>query len=53
MATRKRKLIKVTLVLSVAPGVTKAQAKREVRTRVNEECCYILDNEDVRVRKAS
>ena len=49
----KRKLISVTVTLSVDPGVTKAQALRELRTRVNESCCYSLDEEQVRVRKAS
>lgn len=51
--SKHRKLITVTVTLSVKPGVTKAEAKRELRTRVNEECCYSLDTEDVRVRKVA
>lgn len=47
----KRKLIEVTVTLSVEESVTKAEASREVRTRVNEGCCYVLDQEQVRVRK--
>lgn len=50
--TTKRRTITATVVLSVAPGVTKAQALRELRTRCNEGCCYSLDEEAVRVRKA-
>lgn len=49
----KRRLITVTVTLSLAPGVTKAQAKRELRTRNNEASCYALDQEDVRVRKVA
>lgn len=48
-----RKLIEVTVVLSVKEGTTKREALRELRTRVNESCCYSLEPEDVRVRKAS
>lgn len=48
----KRKMIEVKVMLSVKPGVTKSEALRELRTRVNEGCCYMLDEEDVRVRKA-
>lgn len=51
----KRRYIKVTLTVSVAPGITKAVALKEIRTRVNEECCYHgwIETSDVRVRKAS
>jgi hypothetical protein len=51
MPNRPRRQIAVLVVLSCAPGVTKAQAIREVRSRVNEACCYDLDEEDVRVRR--
>lgn len=49
----KRKLVTVSVTLSVLPGVSKRAAAREVRTRVNEGCCYIYDATEVRVRKVS
>lgn len=56
-----RRVIELTVKVSVAPGVTKAMAKRELRTRVNEACVYggfktngeYLEDEDVRVRKVT
>jgi hypothetical protein len=48
-----RRRITVAVVLSVAPGVTKAQALKEVRSRINDQCCYFLDGEDVKVRSAT
>lgn len=47
----KRRYLQVTLKISLAPGVTAAQARREVRSRVNDLCCYSLDESDVRVAK--
>ena len=47
----RRRYVEVTLKLSLAPGVTAAQARREVRTRVNELTCYSLDEPEVRVAK--
>ena len=47
-----RRYVDATVTLSLAPGVTKRQALRELRTRCNELCCYDLDEADVRVRKA-
>lgn len=49
----KRRIVKQLVTLSVAPGVTAAQARRELRTRCNELCGYHyhLDDSDVRVRK--
>lgn len=49
----KRRYIAVTLKLSLAPGVTAAQARREVRTRVNELCGYHshIEDSDVRVSR--
>lgn len=48
----KRKLVKVEVLLSVAPHIPAAEARRELRTRVNELCCYYYEEPDVRVRKA-
>lgn len=56
----RRRFIKVTLTLSVAHDVKKAEAVREVRTRVNEGCDYHekfgsgrwAETSDVRVRSA-
>lgn len=54
----KRKTITVLVTLSYAPKggdygqrITAAMARRELRTRVNDLCCYSLDESDVRVRK--
>lgn len=52
MATKKRKLIRVVVTLSVAPHVSAAEARRELRSRVNDSCCWFYDEEDVRVRQA-
>lgn len=60
--SRKRKTVKVTVTLSVAPHVTAAQARRELRKRVNQKCGYYswfgegnnaqpAKDSDVRVRK--
>lgn len=56
----KRKIVRVMVELSVAPEVTAAEARRELRTRVNNLCCYSYDDPDgywpvgsyVRVRSA-
>ena len=48
----KRKLVRCEVTLSVASHVSAAEARRELRTRVNELCCYSLDEGEVRVRKA-
>ena len=37
---RKRRLIKVEVTLSLAPGVTAAQARKELRSRINDGCEY-------------
>ncbi len=54
----KRKTIKVVVTLSYGAEsgtwsgpVTVAQAKRELRSRVNDLCCYSRDESEVRVRK--
>lgn len=39
MALR-RKTITISVTLSVKAGITKAEAKREVRSLVNDECGY-------------
>lgn len=49
----KRRYLSMTLKVSIAPGVTAAQARREVRTRVNELCGYHshLEDSDVHVAR--
>lgn len=42
----KRRIITAVVELSLAPGVTAAAARRELRTRVNDLCCYSLDDPD-------
>ena len=49
--TARRRRVRVTVELSLAPGVTAAQARRELRTRVNDLCCYSLEEGEVRVAK--
>jgi hypothetical protein len=53
MSRPKRRLMTVEVTLSVKPGVTAAQARRELRTRCNDLACWSADLEegDVRVRK--
>jgi uncharacterized alkaline shock family protein YloU len=52
VAKQKRRLVKVELILSVKPGVTAAEARREARCRINHEVGYYsnLDTPDVHVR---
>jgi len=52
MAARRR-TVQVLVTLSLAPGVTKAEAERELRARVNQSCGYYehIDERDVRVRR--
>lgn len=52
MATKKRRLVKVVVTLSVAPYITAPEARRELRSRVNQGCCWFYDEEDVKVREA-
>lgn len=40
MPQRKRRTVKVEVTLSLAPGVTAAQARKELRSRVNDLCEY-------------
>jgi hypothetical protein len=46
----KRKVITVHVAVSVPEGVTKQDVKREIKARVNDGCCYSLEQEDVKVR---
>lgn len=54
----KRRTCRVLVTLSYAARddygrpITAAMARRELRTRVNELCCYSLEEADVRVRAA-
>lgn len=47
----KRKQFRVLVTLSAAPGVTRTEAIREMRTRTNDLCCYNREEDEVRVRK--
>lgn len=49
--SKKRRTVQVLVTLSYEPHIPAAEARRELRTRVNEGRCYIHDTEDVRVRK--
>lgn len=53
MARARRREVTVAVTLSIAPGVTLAEAKREIRTRVNELCGYYshVEESDVRIRR--
>lgn len=53
-ARAKRRTVTVAVTLSVAPGVTKLMAVRELRSRINDLCGVYthLDAPDVWVRKA-
>lgn len=46
----KRKTVTMLLKVSVPAGTSAADARREVRTLVNDQCNYWLDPEDVRVQ---
>lgn len=50
-----RKTVELRVTLSLAPGVTKRDAMRELRSRVNEGCGFLSYPEEgkVRVRKVS
>lgn len=47
----RRRIVTMLVTLSLAPGVTALEARRELRTRVNEQCCHSREEEDVRVRR--
>lgn len=49
--TERRKQYTMTITVSVAPHVTAAEARREVRTLINEQVNYHHDPEDVRCKK--
>lgn len=52
MTAPRRKYIRVEVTLSVAAHVSAAEARRELRTRVNELCGWsqYINDTDVRVR---
>lgn len=53
MKRRKRRLVKVEVTLSVDPALTAAQARTELRSRVNDLCEYWDWPENaIRIRKA-
>ncbi len=45
-----RKSVTMLLTVSVPREMSAADARREVRTLVNEQCNYSADHEDVKVR---
>lgn len=47
----KRRTCKVLVTLSYPDGVTAAQARREARTLINENCAFALDYGAVKVRQ--
>ncbi|MBS4016809.1 MAG: hypothetical protein KGZ68_01110 [Dechloromonas sp.] len=47
---RRRKLVTMLVTVSVNPDMCARDARREVRTLVNEQCNYRWDPEDIRVR---
>lgn len=51
MARPKRRTVHVLVTVSLAPGVTKAEAKREIRSRVNDGCGFYshVGERDVRI----
>lgn len=51
--SRKRKQIELSMVLSVPVGMTKAAAKKEVRSLINEQCNWAADEGEVKVKKLS
>lgn len=47
----KTKLVRMDLTVRVPASLTAAQARLEVRTLVNEQCNYNVDEGEVRVSK--
>lgn len=53
MARTFRRKVDVTVTVSIAAGVSLSQAKREIKTRVNDLCghyCHIEES-DVRIQR--
>ena len=46
----KRKTLAMTVTVSVPAEMTAAQARKEVRSLIGDQCNYAADYEDVRVR---
>lgn len=51
MPTKSRKTVTMVLTVSVPVDMSAAEARREVRTLVNEQCNYSADEGDVKVRQ--
>jgi hypothetical protein len=49
----KRKTVRMLVTVTVPAKLTAAQARREVRTLINEQCNYLDFDEPVRVRSCS
>lgn len=50
---RKKKIVYALVALSVDPEVSAADARRELRSRVNDGCDYYYDEHQVRARSVS
>lgn len=46
----KRKILRLVVVVTVPSGMTAAQARREVRTLINDQTTYYADPRDVLAR---
>ncbi len=49
----KRKKVTMLVTVTVPAETTPAEARREVRTLVNEQCNYFLDYNEIRAVKVS
>jgi len=45
-----RKIVTMLVTVSVPRDMTAAEARREVRTNINEHCSYAAEEGDVKVR---
>jgi hypothetical protein len=51
--SKKRRTVWVLVRASVADHVSTADARKEIKTRVNEACCWKHEEEDVKITSAS
>ena len=49
----KRRVVDMIVKVSVPMGCTAKEARREVRTLINQQCNYRLDYNEIRVKKIS
>lgn len=50
MNMKTKKIIRVTVELSVNKNMTAAEARREVRSLINDQCYYSWDDDDIRAK---